>query len=361
MRFEGIYHSPHIPEFGRRRQEEREQLMPRVVDAGPVGNVFMPEASLADKQAAGIWKGNISLFESVEHEPGFLERVEAATTPERLNENFRAADLSAPARCIDGRIIDGWLEDRRLQERSLGPQTAGGTPVTALIYQLIARGKVGGPNMSFQKDLTDVVEILGRNGIFFGGHIDEHNEAHPENTGCGAIDRFPEILAQNVVPEALREINALSQILLPENYDYGAVTGFVGRLLLLRADREQYLGYDPQNDTYAYKHIALDVMRQSASPKNPVEKLVGPHNEKGLIINTVEGTTFDRDAFSHENHNEIQLFNYDAWFTNHVAKVLYPDSEKNQQEYIIGRTMYALATAMVLTDGSPKLFIRDEV
>jgi hypothetical protein len=325
--------------------------------AGAVGNIFMPDLTIKQKQSLGIWAGGISLDKKL------AKRLEEVTSPENLGNYFVPVDYSAPTRCIDGRLLADWTKLKKLQSRGLGPQSPGGTPATAIIHRIIMMGEVGGPSISFETDLKEVIAAFSRNNIYFGGHIDEHNEKHPENTGCGAIDKLPEILAQMVSPKAFREIKALCQVLLPTIYDDRIANELIGRLVLLQADSEIYLQYDKRTKRYKYKHLVMETMRKSATKKNiPVEKLVGPHNEKGLIINMVKGTTFDRDKFGHDNANEIQLFNYDAWRTQQTAKVLYPDTNKknrrHQQEYVLARTMYAVATAMVLTDGTLNLYVR---
>src|SRR3569833_972593 len=91
------------------------------------------------------------------------------------------------------------------------------------------------------------------------------------------------------------------------------------------------------------------IMQAKADIKNPVETLVGEHNEKIICVNKVPGTTFDRDKFSIQHKNKIQVLNYDAWFPAQLADALFPDDEANQSLFVHRLTLYALATAMVLT------------
>jgi len=113
----------------------------------------------------------------------------------------------------------------------------------------------------------------------------------------------------------------------------------------------------------------LKVVAELRKHGDQVARLVGPHHEVGLVVNVVPGTTFDRDRFSMDSQNELQLFNYDFWFTVRAAGELYPVShdvsyevaKKNlrlQHEYILCRTLLALAVAMVVTDGSIQLSMR---
>lgn len=122
---------------------------------------------------------------------------------------------------------------------------------------------------------------------------------------------------------------------------------------------------DQKTGIYAYKQkIIADLSKDGT-----VSRLAGPHTEVGLVVNMQHGTTFDGDRFSADNNNELQLFNYDFWFTLHVANVLYPVNHdvsfataklnlRLQHKYILCRTLLAVAVLMVLTDGSVSLLVR---
>ena len=89
-----------------------------------------------------------------------------------------------------------------------------------------------------------------------------------------------------------------------------------------------------------------------------------------MVINTVPGTMFHTDQFSEDNNEDIQVFNYDFWRSLTIAQALFPTdnidlSRKQkklnlflQKKYITTRAIFAIGTAMVLTNGSIDLIIR---
>ena len=90
-----------------------------------------------------------------------------------------------------------------------------------------------------------------------------------------------------------------------------------------------------------------------------VPVLHGDHHECIVVINTVPGTTFETKRFS-EDHQGIQAFNYDVWRTIEFADKLFADHtvEGSKESFVIARVMTAVATLMVLIDGTQRLVVR---
>jgi len=289
----------------------------------------------------GVWGGSISA-------------AGAEPLPD-LASYFVAAEPAASTRCIDGRGLAGYSAEAGLQSRPLGPQIAGGTPVVALLYHL-----VGEPNdtvPTLDQDLATVIDRLSAAHIGIGGHVDDRHGPADEDTGCGAIDKMIPILDKLQHAEASAAAVALASKLLGGNLDPVMVDQLLRRVKDFRLSAEHYFVYNQQSDRYDYKQHAVAQLRQKAS-KDPVEVLTGAHQEKGLVVNTIDGTTFNRDAFAQISDGAVQLFDYDVWFVGRVAKALFPEDEAKQNQFVLLHVLYSIAAAMILTDGSLKLIVR---
>lgn len=322
-----------------------------------------------------VWTGGISKQKRIEKTPSLKARYEKATNPTHLETYYVPASLTSRVRCIDGRLLAEYLTNGVINEamigRDLGAQVPGGTPATALIRRIVTGDFSSAADLS--KDIEEIAKIHAANGIRMGGHIDEHKEGHDFDTGCGAIDRMLDILGHVTNDETLQEVEVLTQALLGKAFDADVFDTVVGRLHRMNSIRSQYFKYDEKQNDYAFKREAMDVLRRNAEAEHhPVAKLIGDHNEMLLVVNYVPNTTFDRDRFWVDNDGEVQVFNYDLWRSFQLAEVLYPidygtqtADEQSQnlrarQIFVMGRVMYAIATAMILTDGTVDLALRQK-
>lgn len=307
------------------------------------------------------WTGKISLETRTQD---VKDSVEAVLEPDNLDRYYVKSSDRAPARCIDGRCISCFDEGAETAaSRELGPQNPGGTVTAALCSRVAAWGSMYTEKFSLVEDIHYMNDIFDKLGYTSGGHIDDHA---PENmTGCGAIDKVPEILERITDPSAQKQVRKLTRLLLGDAYSQEIVDSISGRLLSLEGMSDEYFMEDEAGEL-EYRKDAIKTLENN----NPhgVEKLTGSHNEIALVINLVEGTTFHRDQFSVDNDNEVQLFNYDFWRSVQLAEKLYPidsdDDIKNTENailrsrYVTVRALFAVGTAMILTDGSIELIVR---
>ena len=339
--------------------------MSHLINLGSAKDLF---ASAGARSAtSSVWSGSISLGSTADEQATVRRAIESSL--ESINGYFVPVDFSAPTRCIDGRPIEGYVSDPLLHNRGLGPQVAGGTPAGALVQRLLLMGEHDSGELSFQHDIEEIVTIFRKHGLGFGGHVDDLHDVVGEDTGCGAVDKMPEILHKMVDSVAWSQLHGIAKQLLGAAYDETMVNQVSGRLLRLEAVADEYLLYDPKTQTYGYKQSVMKQMRELAKDnQRPVERLAGKHHERGIIINTVSGTTFDRDRYTSDAGAEMQLFNWDIWRSHQSAEILYPITTKmsyvkasqmlrRRYGYVLCRTLYTLATAMVLTDGTPLVLV----
>jgi hypothetical protein len=291
-----------------------------------------------------LWTGAVSVKKPVK--PDILK-------PESLNKYYVTADLTARMRCIDGRCVAGYGTADAPVDRPLGMQVPGGTPTAALCYRFAALDSLFDDDAAtLARDTETMSDIFARIKFKSGGHIDDMHQAG--KTGCGAIDKIPEILSRITLPEAQEQVRRLAQLLVGDRYDRNIVDALMGRLLSLEGRAKLYFSYDPKTKQYQYNQKAIAALKK----KNPagIATLIGQHKEVGLVVNTVSGTTFHPDQFATDQG--AQLFNYDFWSTIEAAHKMYPNDSLLQKRYILSRVLFAIGTAMVLTDGTPNLIVR---
>lgn len=311
--------------------------------------------------ATDAWTGNISVAQRLGKDIS-QDEIDAALKPANLDTYFVNADASAPTRCIDGRCLHGYTGDGATAQRALGPQAPGGTPTAALCHRVADWDSLNNnarPNLV--DDIADMAAFIDN----FGGHTDVH--ANQDKTGCGAIDRMPEILRRITMPEAQEQVRDLSHALLGDRYHRDEIDALIGRLVSLQGKAKRYFVYNPATDRYDYGMRSIELLRKR--DPQAVEMLDGAHHEVALIINLVDGTTFHRDQFSLNHNHRLQAFNYDFWRTLQQAHTVYPDdttasaaekarSDRLRSRYMSMCTLFAVGTAMVLTDGSLDLVVR---
>jgi hypothetical protein len=296
----------------------------------PVSQVVQKYSKLVfDYPDDKIWnQKGVSLKRRLKQASGLKDRIRKALLPASLSKYVVPVDASAPTRCIDGRIRTGWDNDPDLQKCPLGPKVAGGTVHAALTQRIVDAENLR-ENLRFEEDIKAVIKRFKDIGIGFGGHIDDNQ--HGLNTGCGAVDNINLILDRLQQPTHQEQLRGLAHLILAEAYD------------------ARYI-----------------VREASAQSQESVPSLHGPHNEVGLILNFIPGTTVDTDRFSHDNDDEIQLFAWDIWHMYEEAQRLY-DYDMHQSveaqrtaidkrmKYVTTRTLLGISTLMVLTDGSLRL------
>jgi hypothetical protein len=318
--------------------EMREGVDVELVDLGPIADV-----SPASKK---LWTGKISVNE--------IGPRRAEQALENVGEYYRECSANAAERCIDGRCIAHYGENHALHGRPIGPQTPAATPAITYSWRLMKANKLE-DGRTFTDDLDVTLELCRKMNFYFGGHIDDH--AKPPMTGCGAIDRLPEIVKKITGPKFAEAAAPYLEAVLGEDFSPDVMISLIERAKILEKKNGSYLEHD--GNDYAHRLKTIAALDAGAGHGQAVEQLTGEHREVALIINMVPGTTFDRDEFAHKHHNNIQAFNYDFWVSQHIAPELFPSEEK-QQEFLTVRAMLALATAMTLTDGTIKLMVRKE-
>lgn len=254
------------------------------------------------------------------------------------------------------------------RDRTIGPQIFGGSPGCALAGRAVQISNEGAKDgITFTGDVSKTIEFLGKRGVEFGAHIDDH--AHGDNCGCGAIDKIPDMLAMIArdtsedrtgikVHGAAEQMLNITKAVLGRKYDEEIALELCAAFKTIHEQNGTYLERQPDGSYTYKKQVVAEVERQSKNPRHAKQRMEGKHNEVALVINTEPGTTLNRAKLNHDTDKRLQVFNVDYWFCEELADTYYPHNAEDRSKWLHARIIEAAATAMVLTDGSLPVYVR---
>lgn len=230
-----------------------------------------------------------------------------------------------------------------------------------VVFTSMMRSSVWGENISESTILSDrekAADILRGLKIAHGGHTDNH--AKGDNSGCGAIDRYPEITANALAFRT--DIERILRLVLGEDYS------------VYEADIEAVFGVYEAEVKQQYRYFAdaagaktRDLLERSGAV---IKELADDHLEDFVIINDVEGETFNQRIFDDVLREQgvvgtAQAFVVDLWRGRMYAKLASKEAARQGQNASIAfrRAMVdflirTLATAGTLTGGDQPVFYR---
>lgn len=236
----------------------------------------------------------------------------------------------------------------------------GGLIAAASMLRSAAWGKVNG-NETVLTDRKKTAAILWKKGIKFGAHTDNH--ANSENCGCGAIDKYPQILQDTLQYE--EKIRGVVALYVGDDWgdDWQVNTNAV-----FDSYRDQIA-----NASGYYKDAegrkTMDFIEESGAV---VKELADDHLEDFVVLNDVEGTTFDQrvfDVIMRERgvSGTAQAFAVDIWRGRMYADAVacyaeeeygldYETTRRRCIVDFIART--TCGPSATLTDGTQPVFFR---
>lgn len=287
--------------------------------------------------ASSEWRGGISVAKMVAD--GFAQASTIAQAITRLNDYFVAENATDEQRCIDGRSP---AEPFRGQN---GAQIPGGTPGAALAYRL----SLPTSDLSTAVFNDDARYLLERS-LALGFVPGDHRDAHGHGIGCGAIDKMDVAVTAMLDPSLAADHKKLVSTLLGDQFSENLYTEIIDAAKTLQPRLSEYM------DDREKSIRDLEDVNGHAVPT-----LEGDHHECLVIINTVPNTTFATKQFS-DDFDGMQAFNYDVWRTFDFAEKLFANGELSgsKERLVTARVMTAVATLMVLTDGSQHALVRSK-
>lgn len=242
--------------------------------------------------------------------------------------------------CGDGRSAKRVFhrhDNGEIQEknRSLHRSKVFGGGPTKTAAALVGLGK--NSTKSVNGVFDEAITTLKMKEIPFGAHTDDH--AHGENSGCGAIDKAPQIFSN-----AIKYENQIRETI-----------GLIG------------IDTDSLDKVYNnFKNFADTIEGQSYSGSAVMDKVVdsgvivkeleGSHEEVAIVLNTVEGHTVDQDFIRELSDGQAQVFATDIHRLEQIANELFDDPAE-QKQALLSMVVYTLATAATLTKGDLPVYV----
>jgi hypothetical protein len=192
------------------------------------------------------------------------------------------------------------------------------------------------------EQLKSALSYLQAAGVEFGAHTDTH--AHGDNSGCGAIDKYPAILT-NAIKYSF-EIQKSIATLLGANHSES----------LFSEVAENFA--DALKNTDGSLYAGKDTEELVESKGAVIKKLRGNHQEDFVVLNFVDGTTLNQTGLINETEGGAQAFCVDVWRLQTYAKAV-ATTEQKQTAALYGMLIYTLATSATLTDGSLRVLVRN--
>jgi hypothetical protein len=221
---------------------------------------------------------------------------------------------------------------------------------------------ISGPTQRQETVLGDRQFIAGKlaeMNIQYGAHTDNHAEG--EACGCGAIDQYPQITRNALTYR--KNIEAQLRGLYGESYDdnAAAIESVFATYQALTKDQTYF--------SNAAGKTTMDLIKDDGAV---VKELADQHLEAYVILNDVEGTTFDQRKFDMKLkakgvESEPQAFVIDIWrgrmYADAIASMAAEnnpevDFEDARQKAYADFLIRTLAVSATLTTGDQPVYAR---
>lgn len=269
--------------------------------------------------------------------------------------------------CGDGRpAVDTWVVDdegNEIHYNKSYPRAkvfGGGLVVASSMWRAVSGAPHDGNTLLGDREF--IAGQLSARGLDYGGHCDEHAEGTA--CGCGAIDKYPDI--SNNIVRYRSQISTTLQALYGASYE--AALPAVSRAFAVYED----LADDGVYFSNAAGKDTMDLMTKDGAV---IKKLAGGHQEDVIVLNDIEGDTFDQVAFDELIRDggvqeTVQAFVVDVWRGRMYAEAIANIAQSNGVEgdrTELAQTAYAdflirtLAVAATLTNGDLPVYARRRV
>lgn len=255
-----------------------------------------------------------------------LERLDELTERIGSDEFYVPVTSAVPSKCIDGRT----------GAHGVAPNAAGGSE-TIMVADDLTRQRFASADGSTLGAYRATLAALRGQDLPIGGHTDD--AATGARSGCGANDRLAEIyafIAQN--GEMLQRLAASLGVPVSDT------------------TREKIVTRATARTTFSDGADLLAVLHETGG-NDAADPLHGTHREVVAVINTVRGTSLDRDALEAEFGPQYEAFNVDVWSFGDAAEAI-AESEAEISELVAAMTIYNLATAHVLCGPRMRVIVR---
>jgi len=241
--------------------------------------------------------------------------------------------------CPDGRGVKKIYHGQIEKERSLKRSKVFGGGATMATATLIGAGFENGKTLKTAFD--DSIHFLNDHMINFGAH--SADTAHGEGSGCGAIDKAPEVILASIEYK-----NEIKNILNSIGIDTNGIEAIF--------DNYETFSQSMDKENYAGAAVVTEIIENAKILK----ELTGSHKEMAIILNSCKGHTVDQSLVRQVTGDSLQVFAVDLWRVEEIAQKMYPDDVVKQHLSLLSQLVYSMGVAAVLTNGDLPVYMINE-
>ncbi len=274
-----------------------------------------PEIIVLAPNGLGFGEGTISTKDQLERGELSPEAMKIGMEVILTNPNvFGAVDHDAyDDGCGDGRPVStvfvlinsatGKTKEFFNKSRRRAKLFGGGLIAASSMWRNVSGAPQNGETVLGDREFISVE--LKERGIMYGAHTDSHAEG--ENCGCGAIDKYPLITRNAVAYKS--QIQGVLGALYGDSYadNESAIAAAFAQYESVAENEEYFSNADGKS--------SMDFILEQGAVVKQLDK---HHLEDFVVMNDIEGTSFDQRAFDAVLKElgvveEVQVFVVDTW------------------------------------------------
>lgn len=240
--------------------------------------------------------------------------------------------------CGDGREVAVVFKGSEVKQHSLDRYKVFGGGVAMAGAGRVGLGQARG--RSLKETFVDAMDEMDEAGVDYGAHTADHVKNPETDSGCGAIDNAPAVVAY--VANNRATIRAAVESL-------GADTTGLDDVL------DEYDAYaaEIEDQPYNGREVIEEVLRRG----KVVKQLKGAHKEGDLVWNKVRGCTVNQAVVRQATDGKLDVFAVDEPRMEDIANELHEDNAAASHKAFLSEMVYTLGVSAVLTPGDQRIYL----
>lgn len=303
-----------------------------------MSNVVLDVAKVSD--GLGFGKGSISrqkLLEEVGPDCFALAegviQSQSILTPVSTDGNAPIDDDG----CGDGRPVAHVFKGTDEKRRSLNRYKVFGGGIAMAGAARIGLGLATG--RSLEETFIDAMDEMDKSRVDYGAHTADHVNNPATDSGCGAIDNAPAVVAY--VAQNRETIRTAVEGL-------GAHTTGLDKVL----NQFEAYAHDIAGQPYSGRKVVDEIVRRG----KVVKQLRGAHKECDLVYNKVRGYTVNQAAVRDATEGKLDVFAVDEPRMSEIATALFTHEDEAHMAFL-SELVFTLAVSAVLTPGDQCIYV----
>ena len=240
--------------------------------------------------------------------------------------------------CGDGREVAVVFKGTEVKQHSLDRYKVFGGGVAMAGAGRIGLGQARGRTLN--ETFVDAMDEMDEAGVDYGAHTADHVKNPATDSGCGAIDNAPAVVAY--VANNRATIRAAVESL-------GADTSGLDDVL----DEFEAYAAEIEGQPYNGREVIEEVLQRG----KVVKQLKGAHKEGDLVWNKVRGFTVNQAAVRQATEGKLYAFSVDEPRMEDIENELHEDDTAASHKAFLSEQVYTLAVSAVLTPGDQRIYL----